>query len=86
MEDQILLLGTEINTLSNVSIVVVNKPISLTVPEISEASIQLPTLNGLRNRSITPAATLDKVPCNAKPIANPAAPNTAIIEVVFTPN
>ena len=63
-----------------------NNPISLTVPETFAASIQFPTLNGLKNKSITPAATFDNVPCKASPIANPAAPKTAIIEVVFTPN
>ena len=46
----------------------------------------MPTLKGLKNNNITPAATLDKVPCKANPIARPAAPKTAIIEVVLTPN
>ena len=71
---------------NKVSIVVENKPISFTVPEIPFVSIQSPVSNGLKIRSITPAATLDKVPWSASPIANPAAPRTAIIEVVSIPN
>ena len=53
---QICELGTEINTLSNVDIIVENKPISATVPEFDPVSIQSPTWNGRRNKSITPAA------------------------------
>ena len=40
---------------------------------------------GRKNMSITPAATLDSVPCNASPIASPAAPRTAIRLVVSSP-
>ena len=69
-------------TLSKVFIIVVNNPTSLIVPEISVVSTQSPLLNGLNNKSITPAATFDRVPCKARPIAKPAAPKTAIIEVV----
>ena len=62
------------------------RPTSLIVPETLPVSTQSPVVKGLNNNNITPAATLDKVPCNAKPIAKPAAPRTAIIEVVWTPN
>ena len=82
LDDQMAEFGTLINTLSKVSIIVVNKPISRTDPDMPAASIQSPILNGRKNTSIRPAATLDKVPCNAKPIAKPAAPSTAMIEVV----
>ena len=68
------------------SIIVVNKPTSLIVPETFPVSTQSPVVKGLNNNNITPAATLDNVPCNARPIAKPAAPKTAMIEVVCTPN
>ncbi len=35
---------------------------------------------------ITPEAKLESEPCNAKPTARPAAPSTAINEVVCTPS
>ena len=78
--------GIDTKTLSKVLIIVVNNPTSLIVPEISVVSTQSPLLKGLNNKSITPAATFDSVPCKARPIAKPAAPKTAIIEVVWTPN
>ena len=66
--------------------IVEKRPISLTVPEIPLVSIQFPTLKGPKNKSITPAATFDNVPCKASPTAKPAAPKTAIIDVVLTQN
>ena len=65
--------------------VVVNSPISRTEPDTLAASTQSPTLKGRRNSSISPAATFDNVPCSARPMARPAAPRTAIIDVVSTP-
>ena len=56
------------------------------MPDVLPVSTQSPVVNGLNNNNITPAATFDNVPCKAKPIAKPAAPRTAIIEVVCTPN
>ena len=45
-----------------------------------------PTLKGRKIIKITPAAKLESEPCNAKPIAKPAAPITATIEAVWTHN
>jgi hypothetical protein len=42
--------------------------------------------NRKRISSTTPAATLDRVPCSARPTASEAAPRTAMIEVVCTPS
>ena len=84
LDDQMAEFGTLINTLSKASIIVVKKPISHD-PDVPAASIQSPILNGRKNTNMRPAATLDKVPCNAKPIAK-LPPSTAMIEVVSTPN
>ena len=78
--------GIEIKILSKVSIFVVNNPTSFTIPDEPAISTQSPVSNGRRISNITPAATFDKVPCRARPIARPAAPSTAIIEVVWIPN
>ena len=47
--------------------------------------IKSPTLNGLNIKINRPPAKLDKLPCKAKPIAIPAAPNTAKKEVEVIP-
>jgi hypothetical protein len=56
------------------------------VPTIPSPLITSPTLNGRSQMIITPAAIFDSVPCSASAIASPAAPRTARIEAVCTPN
>jgi hypothetical protein len=41
--------------------------------------------NGRKVTSKTPAARLESEPCNARPMAKPAAPSTAITDAVCTP-
>src|SRR5919202_3402168 len=73
-----LLLGTVILILSGVTTVVEKIPIASTTPLTPcGPSMKSPTSNGRWFRSITPAAKCDKVFCNAKPTAKPAAPTTA---------
>lgn len=57
----------------------------LTVPISPATSTKSPFLIGRKKMIITPAATLDRVPCRARPMARPAAPMTATTLVVCTP-
>jgi len=78
----ILALGTISFLLSGALRTVVKIPISATEPIVPPAMIKSPILNGLKINIKTPAAKLDNEPCSAKPTAKPAAPSTAIKEVV----
>ena len=78
--------GTETKTPSKVRSWVVNTPTSSTLPATPSDSMYSPTSMGRRNNSITPAAMLASVPCRARPMARPAAPITAMMLVVCTPN
>ena len=64
----------------------VNSPTSTTVPMVAPTSTFSPTRNGRSTSSMMPAAMLDSVPCSARPMARPAAPSAAMMDVVFTPN
>jgi hypothetical protein len=72
-------------TLSGVLSTVEKRPISATDPETPDASTKSPRRKGRKIRSITPDAMFERVPCIARPMASPAAPTTAIIEVVSIP-
>ena len=66
--------------------IVVEKICTLcTVPATPPRSTYSPARNGRNSTSNTPAARLDREPCNAKPTAKPAAPSTAITDAVCTP-
>ena len=56
-----------------------------TIPDTPDTSIKSPDLNGLNTINNTPEAKFDKEPCNAKPIAKPAAPTIATSDVVLKP-
>ena len=56
-----------------------------TTPVYPCASIRSPTLYGLNSNISTPPAKFDSEPCNAMPIASPAAPSIAMNDVVSTP-
>ena len=71
--------------LSMVVKIELNICISLTVPLVPSYSIKSPTLKGLKNNIITPAAKFCNVSFKAKPTANPAAPKIARKEVISTP-
>ncbi len=66
--------GMMIRTLSGVASVVVNTPISFTVPAVPPASTKSPTLKGRKVRSMTPLEKFDRVPWKARATARPAAP------------
>ena len=55
------------------------------MPETLGVSINSFTRIGRSTKSITPAAILESVPCKARPIASPAAANTATRLVIGTP-
>ncbi|MNL30112.1 hypothetical protein D3C87_1518280 [compost metagenome] len=56
-----------------------------TVPATPWASIQSPMRNGRNSKISTPPAKFARLPCNARPMARPAAPMAATNEVVSTP-
>ena len=77
--------GTMICLLSPVFRIVVNICTCNTTPAMPAASTKSPTRYG-RNITIrTPDAKFASEPCKARPTARPAAPMTAISEVVCTP-
>ena len=86
MPEKMTELGVATNSPSSVTSSVWNRPISCTVPVMAPVVILSATRNGRSNSSITPDATLDRVPCSARPMARPAAPRSAINDVVCTPN
>ena len=79
-------LGMMICTLPMLASSVKFRLIDLTVPIWSLIWTKSPSLMGRKMIIITPAATFDRVPCSARPMARPAAPMTATIEVVWMPN
>jgi len=78
--------GTKMRRLSDVSKLVVKRPISMTLPVTPAALITSPTLNGRKTSNITPDAMFESVPWNARPMAKAAAPMTAAKLVVWIPN
>src|SRR5690606_27390505 len=85
LSENSLLLPTTVITLSGVTIVVPNRPISLTVPIVPPALMKSPTLNGRRISRKAPAAKCASSPPQATPIATPAPASIAAIEVVWMP-
>jgi len=51
---------------------------SSTYPSTPSITTSSPILNGLKIKIKSPPAKLDKLPCSARPIAIPAAPNIVI--------
>ncbi len=82
---KILLLPTTVSTLSGVSSVVANKPISRTVPVTPAAVTKSPTLKGRSTIRKAPAAKLAIRPDHAMPMATPAAAISAAKLVVWMP-
>ncbi len=78
-------LPTWMRTLSGVSMVVTNRPISCTMPVTPPASISSPTLKGRSTSRKTPAAKLPSSPAHAEPMAMPAAASSAANDVVSMP-
>src|SRR4029450_4366456 len=62
-----------VRTLSSVSRLVANIPISCTVPATPPALTKSPVLNGLKITRKTPAAKLPSMPPHATPMPTPAA-------------
>lgn len=77
---------TKVRTLSIVSMVVTNRPISTTVPSVSPAWMKSPTLKGRSTIRKAPAAKFESRPDQAMPMATPAAASTAAKVVVSTPD
>jgi hypothetical protein len=77
LSEKILLLPTIFKTLSAVSIVVANNPISLTSPVAPPAETRSPTLNGRKIIKNVPAAKFANNPPHAAPIAMPTAARSA---------
>ena len=71
--------------LSPVLNVVEKMSTSSITPATPAISTKSPALKGRNEISKTPEAKLDNEPCNAKPMAKPAAPMTATREVVLKP-
>ncbi|MNN57759.1 hypothetical protein D3C81_1727630 [compost metagenome] len=82
VSEKILLLPTTVSTLSGVSRVVANRPISLTVPVTPPMVTKSPTLNGRSTTRKAPAAKFDISPDHAMPMATPAAAISAAKVVV----
>ena len=80
------LLGIMIALLSGVFMTVLNILIASTVPVAPPASTKCPHSKGRKIISMIPAAKFDSEPCNANPIARPAAPIMATNDVVSTPS
>jgi len=78
-------LGTMIFWLSGVCTVVAKMPMSWTAPVTPPALITSPRSNGRKMRIITPLAKFDRLPCSARPTANPADANSATRLVVSIP-
>ncbi len=78
-------LGTITVLLSGVFSTVLKIWMLSTVPETPCASMYSPARNGRRNRIRAPPAKLARLPCRARPTARPAAPSTAINDVVSIP-
>lgn len=77
--------GNNIARLSAVNTTVLKMCISLTIPFSPCASIKPSTLNGMKNRIMTSSALFPNAPENAIPMANPAAPKSAMKEVISIP-
>jgi hypothetical protein len=79
---QTLPLGMITCTFASVTTSVQNRDSAFTVPLLPPIVTELPIRNGRKINSMTPAAKLESVPCNASPIASDAAPMTATKLVV----
>ena len=77
--------GITTSLLSKVNKCVYKISIRCTVPLCPIPIITSPTWKGLNNRIKTPPAKLDREPCKARPIANPAAPKIAKKDDMGTP-